>query len=143
MSLSNAQVQEYRQLKDSGVAVEDTNRILYNAGGMAETSIHITAKALVGLLALRNDYRVDSEVEVSNRHMDDGEIDVLAWGHESRLTYAIEADHSLTQDKKDRKQEKYVDNTAVQDIQFLNLNAMPAHIVEAYGWIGSQLGLPE
>jgi hypothetical protein len=140
MSLSKPQVREYRQLKDSGVAVTEANTVAFNEG--SETSVHITAKSLAGLIGLRNGYRVDSEVEITNQPVPDGECDILLWGHDTRLTYAVECDHSFTQEKKQRKKQKYVDHTAIDDIQYLDLNEMPAHIVDGFGWVGSELGLP-
>jgi len=140
MSLSKPQVREYRQLKDSGVDVEDTNRVRYNEG--SETSRHICAKSLAGLVAIRNGYRIDSEVPVANDKTDDGEIDTLIWGHDSRLTYAVELEHSPTEQVKAEKLEKYVRYTAVADLQLLNLNKCPHDMTDALDWIADELGLP-
>lgn len=140
MSLSKQQVSEYRDLKNSGVSVEKENKIAYNEG--SETSIHCVAKMLTGLIGIQNGYRVDSEVPVTDRHGNEFYIDVLLWGHDSRTTFAVEPDHSPTVEQRDHKIANYVDGTAVQDLLLLDLNQMPAHITEAYGWIGSELGLP-
>jgi len=138
MSLSRTEIDEYRRLKDSGVDVSDENTIAYNRG--SETAIHITAKSLVGLVGLRNDYRVDSEVPIQYDGTEKA-CDVLLWGHDRRLSYAVELEHGLTQAVKDRKQEYYVDHTAIDDIQFVELNQLPAHIVDALGHVGTELGL--
>jgi len=139
MTLTTAQAREYRTLKDSGVDVTDTNRIRFNSG--SETVPHCVSKCLVGLLGIRNGYRVDSEVDVENREYPDGEIDTLLWGHESRLAYAIEVETGLTEETKTRKLNQYVTETAIDDIQFVEVNTLPMDMVEAFGEIAAEIGL--
>lgn len=139
MSLDKYQTKEYRNLKNSGVDVEDTNSIQFNEG--SETSPHICVKSLAGLIGLRNGYRVDSEVEVTNQQTENGEIDCLIWGHESRLTYAVEVESSPLPETVDAKLDKYVRHTAIDDMQVLNLNDCPQDMTDALGWVASELGL--
>jgi len=139
MTLTKPQVTEYRNLKDTGVDLVDTNRICFNEG--SEQVPHAVAKQLVGLLGIRSGYRVDSEVPIENDQTLDGETDVLLWGHEQRLTYSIECEQSPTRETIDRKVDQYVRYTAIDDIQVLNLNKLPAEMLDAYGWIGAELGL--
>lgn len=133
-------VKEYRRLKDSGVNVTKGNKIKYNAGGSAETSKHICAKALVGLVALRNGYRVDSEVEVQTRNYQ-GEIDVLLWGNPDRMVWAVECESSPTQETINRKVDQYVSETAVDDLQVINVTTLPQDMTDALGEIATELGL--
>lgn len=138
MTLSKTQVHEYRKLQNSGVDVTDENRIKFNTG--SETVPHAVCKQLVGLAGLRNSYRVDSEVSVENQHVGDGEVDVLLWAHDSRLSYAVEVETSIAAHTKQRKKDKYVDETAIDDILMLNVAQCPMDMVDAYGWVATQLG---
>lgn len=141
MSLSKAEVREYRELRNSGVQVEKGNRIRFNDGA-GETAIHAAGKMLVGLLGLEHGYRVDSEVPIEDRQGNVYETDVLLWGHDSRTMYSVELEHSPTQEIKQRKVDRYVRNTAIQDLQLVNLNDAPHKVVDYYGWLGVELGLP-
>lgn len=139
MSLSKAQVSEYRRLKDSGVEVSDTNRVCFNEG--SETAPHVSLKALAGLVGIRNGYRVDSEVPIDNTEYENGETDVLLWGHESRLTYAVEIETSIAPGTKNRKLDKYVRETAIDDMQIINVTQAPSNMVDAFGFVASELGI--
>lgn len=138
MSLTKSQVEEYRTLKDSGIALSKHNQIRFNEG--SETSKHICAKSLTGLLGIRNGYRVDSEVDVQTRNYS-GEIDVLLWGNPERLTYAIECETSPTRDTISQKVDQYVSETAVDDLQVVNVTKLPQNMTDALGYIGTTLGL--
>jgi len=140
MTLSKAQIQEYRRLKDSGVAVRKSNSIRFNAGGESETIKHLVGKTLAGMVALRNGYRVDSEVPVKTPN-GEGEIDVLAWGNPDRLTYAIEVETSPGPGIRKEKQELYVDPTEVDDIQLINASNLPVNMLHAADKIATILGL--
>jgi len=138
VTLSKAQTREYRRLKDSGVDVSKHNQIRFNEG--SETSKHICAKSLVGLLGIRNGYRVDSEVEVQTRNFS-GEIDTLIWGHPERLTYAVECESSPMRETISRKVDQYVSETAVDDLQVINVTTLPQDMTDALGEIATELGL--
>ena len=136
MTLTPNQRSEYRELKDYSVEVSDTNSKEWNAG--SETIKHSVTKELIGLVGLRNGYRVSSEVEVKG-----GSIDMVLWGHPDRLTYAVEAETGLTQEVKKSKVERYVKQTPIQDIQFVEVESVPADMIEAYAHVANELGLPE
>ena len=134
--------EEYRALQDSGVKVGKKNvGVRYNAGGESETFVHSTAKNLVAHIALLNGYRVDSEVEVSKNRETIGEIDVLVWGHPERLSYAVELETSPEDGILKEKQAKYVDGTAVDDIQLINISECPMHMIDAAEWLAEQIGV--
>jgi len=134
--LTQNQRAEYRELKDYGVEVRKENSVRFNAGGTAETVPHITAKTLAAKVLLVNGYRVDSETQCKN-----GEIDILGWGHPDRLTYAVEVETGLTQEVKESKIDRYVKQTPIDDIQFIECNNLPLDMVECYQHIADTLGL--
>jgi hypothetical protein len=140
--MNRHQYGEYRALLDSGVKVDKNNvGVRYNAGGESETYLHSTVKNLVSHVALLNGYKVDSEVEVVKYEGTTGEIDVLIWGHPERLSYAVEVETSPTEDTLSEKQSLYIDGTAVDDIQILNVNDCPEKILPATKWVADELGL--
>jgi len=135
------EIDEYRILKDSGVDVSKTNQIRFN-GGATETARHLLIKSLVAHIGLEARYRVDSETPVETDSATDSAIDVLLWGHDSRLTYAVEVETSPLPEVVESKLDKYVNQTAVDDMLVLNVNDAPDDMTDAYGWVASELGLP-
>lgn len=125
---------EYRQLKNSGVSVQKRNQVRFNAG--SETSKHVVGKALAAKVCLDMGYRVSSEVEVPN-----GEIDIVAYGHPERLSYAIEIEHSINKETKDSKLQRYVYETAIDDMILIEANDIPENILDALGFIKEELGM--
>jgi len=140
MGLSKAQVREYRELADSGVQVRRNNNIRPNTG--SETARHLLIKSLVAHVGLEARYRVDSETPVETDSATDSAIDVLLWGHDSRLTYAVEVETSPLPEVVESKVDKYVHQTAVDDMLVLNVAECPEDMTDAYGWVASELGLP-
>jgi len=138
MTLSKAQVTEYRKLKDSGVAVSKHNQIRFNSG--SETVIHATSKLLAGFVGQANGYRVDSEVPIETP-AGAGECDVLLWGHPDRLTYAVEIEHGVAEQVKGHKVDLYVKNTEIDDLIMIEANDIPAEVLDAGGYIADQLGM--
>jgi len=71
-----------------------------------------------------------------------GEIDVLLWGHESRLTYAVEVETGWTDTTLYDKTERYVHSVGpIDDIVPIEVTEMPINMIEATEWISEQLGL--
>lgn len=140
MSLTQSQVSEYRRLRDTGIQVEKGNNIRFNSG--SETAIHCVCKMLVGRIGIEWGYRVDSEVPIVAYDGAEYETDILLWGHDDRTTLCVELEHSPTQQVKREKIDRYVADTAIQDMLMVNLNDSPHDIVDCYGWLGSELGLP-
>lgn len=138
MSLAKAQVREYRELRDSGVQVSKHNKIAPNPG--SETAKHIALKALVAHVGIQNGYRVDSEVPIE---FNGTEVycDTLLWGHDSRMSYAVEVEHSIVPDTITSKKEQYVDHTAINELAVLNATDYPIDIQDAYGRVAQELGL--
>ncbi|MFB6197310.1 MAG: hypothetical protein ABEI52_03425 [Halobacteriaceae archaeon] len=140
MSLSKAQVREYRELAESGVQVRRNNNIRPNTG--SETARHLLIKSLAAHIGLEARYRVDSETPVETGSGGDSAIDVLLWGHDSRLTYAVEVETSPLPKVIESKVDKYVRQTAIDDMLVLNVAECPDDMTQAYGWVASELGLP-
>jgi len=134
VTLTPNQRSEYRELKDYSVEVETWNHTEHNSG--SETIPHAVAKHLVGVVGVRNGYRVSSEVSVP-----EGDIDVCLWGHPDRLTYAVEVETGLTQDVKESKIDRYVKQTPIDDIIFIEATSLSMDMVEAASEIAEELGL--
>mgnify|MGYP007047131310 CR=1 FL=1 len=127
--------QSYRELHNAHVEVAKSNQIEFNSG--SETIKHAVAKLLVGYIGHTNGYWVSSEVDVPQ-----GEIDVLLWGHESRLTYAVEVETGWTDTTLYDKTERYVHSVGpIDDIVPIEVTEMPINMIEATEWISEQLGL--
>lgn len=129
------EVDAYRDLKNAGVEVSDTNQIQFNAG--SETIPHFVGKALVGYVAQLNGFRVSSEVETEH-----GEIDVLLYGNTDRLTYAVEVENNPRQEVVGSKLERYVHrHPPVDDLIMINAGEIPLDMIQAANYVAEQLGL--
>jgi len=135
MTLTPNQRSEYRELKDYGVSISKHNHTEHNAG--SETIPHSVAKHLVGVVGVRNGYRVSSEVEIKGK-----QADVVLWGNPDRLSYVVECETGLTQETKNQKVLNYVEGTPIQDIQFIEVTNLPVDMIEAYAYVAEELGLP-
>jgi len=124
----------YRRLKNNGFNVQKNNQIRFNSG--SETAKHAVAKTLVGHIALQHGYRVSSEVKVQ----DVGEIDVLLWGKEARMNYAVECETSPTSETIQSKKSKYV-RPPVDDIIIINVTDLPVDYLKAIEYVREELGL--
>lgn len=124
------------ELHSHGIDAQKHNQIRYNAG--SETVPHFAAKCLVGYVAQLNDYWVSSEVELDNGK----EIDVLLWGHPTRLTYAVEVETGWTEETKSKKIQQYVrPYPPIDDMLPIEVNDMPMHQLDAAGFIADEMGL--
>jgi hypothetical protein len=54
------------------------------------------------------------------------------WGHPERLTYAVEIEHSPTEEVKTDKLQRYVkSNSVIDDMLLINANEIPTDMHEA------------
>lgn len=137
MTLTPNQRSEYRELKDYSVEVDTVNSVEFNAGGSAETVPHVVAKTLAAKVLLINGYRVNSEVSVR-----EGDIDILAWGHPDRMSYAVEIETGVLPEVKESKIDRYVTQTPIDDLLIIEANDLPMDMTECYAHIADCLGLP-
>jgi hypothetical protein len=125
----------YRQLQASGIQVQQTDQIRLNSG--SETFAHEIAKLAVGHIGKANDYWVSSEVDCGQ-----GDIDVVLWGHPDRLTYAVEVETGWTDETKQDKRKRYVDDqTGIDDMLTVEVTEMPTDWMDALGYVSRELGL--
>ena len=135
MRLTDEQLSEYRELKDSDVDVSDEHVLAPHSG--EETSVHYHAKACVAHIAKENGYVANCECGVNGKY----DIDVLIWGHPERLSYAVEIEHNPTQEVKESKLNRYVTHTAVDELCLINANELPMNVLEMHDAIEAALGL--
>jgi hypothetical protein len=134
MTLNPNQLSEYRELKDHAVDVKKHNQIRFNSG--QEGVPHIIGKALVGMIGKENGYRVSSEVSAPK-----GEIDMVLWGNDKRLSYAVELETDPETDTVESKLNRYVHETPLDDMILINLTEMPINCLHALDFIQEELGL--
>jgi len=99
--------------------------------------MHAVAKMLAGFAGSQAGYRVSSEVTHTGR----GEIDVLLWGHEDRLTLAVECETSPTDEIVEDKVDRYVRDTPIDDLALINVTELPDSIMDSYASVCEVLGL--
>lgn len=131
--MESDEIQAYRDLKDSGVSLQKRNQIRFNSG--SESVDHLIAKAIVGYIGHKNDYRVSSEVEVPN-----GEIDIVLWGHKERLSYAVEVETNPEDQTIQDKLETYIYQTNIDDMIVINPEIV-GNVEQITQTIKTELGL--
>jgi len=134
MRLTDEQIQEYRTLIDSGVEVVDDHVIRNHSGD--ETEIHFHAKCAIAQIGKQNGYIANCECSVP-----EGDIDCLLYGNPERLSYAVEIEHSPTEEIKQSKLKRYVKQTAVDELCLINANVLPMNVIEMREHIENELGL--
>jgi hypothetical protein len=126
---------DYRNLKDENVEVQQPDQIRFNAG--SETIKHAVGKLLVGYVGSQNGYNVASEVETQH-----GEIDVVLFGHESRHNLAVEVETGLDRITAADKAERYIDrHEHLTDVLFVETTDLPHNMTEAADHVAECLGL--
>jgi hypothetical protein len=126
---------EYRALKDAGWNVQKQNQVRFNGG--SETVEHSTAKMLVAHAGKEAGYRVSSEVSHDSR----GEIDILLFGCDSRISLAVECEKDVQDDVVEDKVDRYVRGTPIDDIAVISVDSLSENMTEAYEEIKTVLGL--
>lgn len=126
---------EYRALRDSGWQVQKHNQVRLNGG--SESKDHLLAKSMVAHAGKEAGYKVSSEVEHDRR----GEIDILLYGNDGRLTLAVECETNPTDDVMADKRQRYVDGTPIDEMFVISVDELPANIDHAYNKIKEKIGL--
>jgi hypothetical protein len=133
--MEKKQWSEYRALKDSGWQVQKQNQVRLNGG--SESKEHLLAKSMVAHAGHEAGYRVSSEVS----HPERGEIDVLLFGNDARISLAVECETNVQDDVVEDKVSRYVRGTPIDDIAVISLDSLSENIPEAYEEIKTVLGL--
>lgn len=131
--MSREEYNQRTQLQKANWQVQKATR--YNSG--SETVRHSICKTLAGhYLHHEQDYSVSFEVVHDQR----GEIDVLAWGLDDRISpLAVEVETSPTDDVVKSKLSRYVHGTPIQECFVINVSEMPDAIRPAYDYVTNQL----
>lgn len=127
--------EEYQNIQRYGWELQRQNQVRLNSG--SETVKHCVAKMLAAHAGHQAGYRVASEV----RHEQRGEIDVLLYGHDERITLAVECETSPTDDVIEDKVDRYIRNSPIEDIAVINVTQLPTDMHEAYCDVLEVLGL--
>lgn len=126
----------YKRLNDlqrNGVQVRKSSDIRFNSG--SETGQHIVCKALAGHVMQQAGWVVNGEVEIEGQ----GDVDVLAWGRQGYLDWAIEVETSPPEGIQEKYLEQYIYPTPINDLVILNCNDMPSNFTDALAWVSDQL----
>jgi len=133
--MKTKQWSEYRALKDAGWQVQKNNQVRMNGG--SESKEHLLAKSMVAHAGHEAGYRVSSEVSHDSR----GEIDILLFGCDSRISLAVECEKDVQDDVVEDKVDRYVRGTPIDDIAVISVDSLSENMTEAYEEIKTVLGL--
>jgi hypothetical protein len=124
-----------QDLQREGVDVRKPTDIRLNAGGASETAVHLICKSLATYWMAQAGWVVNGEVEVENR----GDVDVLCWGRQDYMSYAIEVESSPPEGVEQEYLEKYIRGTPIDELIVLNANNCPVDHDAALAWVHDQL----
>jgi len=134
MQLSDAQLDEYRTLKNSGVSVENNHTIAPHTG--QETKKHYHAKCAVAHIGMQEGYIVNTECDTGR-----GRADVILWGNPERLSYAVEIETDIQPGVRKDKLQQYVRETALDDMVLIEANILDYDLLAMYEQLRDELGL--
>lgn len=133
---TRTEYEQRKELQNAGWGVSKRDAVAFNSG--SETPLHAHAKMSAAFILRENGYRVDSEVKHDTR----GEIDILAYGHESRLSpIAVEVESNPFGEVVQDKLKRYVDGTPITEMYLINVSELPENISEMHDEIAAVLGL--
>ena len=126
---------QYRELNRAGWEIPNTHEILCRGNGGSESLSHVVAKTVAAKVCINAGYRVSSEVENQQ-----GEADILAYGHESRNPIVIELENGLTDEVKSKKLSQYLVGP-VREVYVIDLDDSPSDPESLAGHIQEVTGL--
>jgi hypothetical protein len=127
-----SELSQRRELQSAGWDVNQKDSVAFNSG--SETQRHAFCKLAVAWVLKERGYRIDSEVT-----MDNGEVDILAYGREDGDIIAVECETSPTKEVVRDKIDRYVSGQPVRECFVLTVNDMPNTIQEAVEWARGEL----
>lgn len=99
-------------LQRNGWSANKKDFVAFNGGTESESPQHWHGKCMAAYALRRVGYRIMSEVSKDGV----GEIDLVAYGHDSRAMIGIEIETDLKEDVIEDKRERYVEGEPITDI---------------------------
>jgi hypothetical protein len=131
------ELEQRKQLQSDGWDVNLEQSIKSNDGFVNETELHLIAKVFAAKHLSSLGYRINSEVVHEDGH---AEIDILAYGHAERLTYAVEIETKPDDDVLESKREKYLTQN-VDDMLVVDCRGMPMNMIDAQRYVQEELNV--
>jgi len=131
------ELEQRKQLQSDGWDVELEQSIKSNDGFVHETEQHLIDKIVVAKHMSSLGYRINTEVVQKDGH---AEIDILAYGHAQRLTYAVEIETNTDDDVLESKRKKYLTEN-VDDMLTVDCRGMPMNMIDAQRYIQDELNV--
>ena len=131
------ELEQRKQLQSDGWDVNLEQSIKSNDGFVNETELHLIAKIFSAKHLSSLGYRINSEVTHEDGH---AEIDILAYGHAQRLTYAVEIETKPDDDVLECNHEKYLTEN-IDDMLTVDCRGMPMNMIDAQRYIQDELNV--
>lgn len=139
--MTKRQYDEYsqrRELEAAGWRVQQRDSIAFNSG--AESQNHYQTKAAAAWVLHQNNYRVDSEVEITDNQQTIGEVDLLGYGRGDGDIIVVECEQNPTQEIIKDKLEKYYHNQPPREVFVLSVEDCPSDFSESITWVQDEIG---
>ena len=121
---------QLKELKDNGWIVNQSDAIYFNEG--SERLDHLHAKTVTAKVLKDQGYRVDTEVT-----MPDGEVDVLGYSEQDMIV--VECESNPDSNTFSSKLNRYVHDQPPREMFWIDVDAVPGNIGEAYDFITAEL----
>jgi len=131
------ELEQRKQLQSDGWDVNLEQSIKSNDGFVHETELHLIAKVFSAKHLSSLGYRINSEVVHEDGH---AEIDLIAYAHAERLTYAVEIETNPDDDVLESKREKYL-TESIDDMLVVDCRGMPMNMIDAQRYVQDELNV--
>jgi len=131
------ELEQRKQLQSDGRDVNLEQSIKSNDGFVNETELHLIAKIFSAKHLSSLGYRINTEVTHEDGH---AEIDLIAYGHAERLTYAVEIETNPDDDVLESKRQKYLTEN-IDDMLTVDCRGMPMNMIDAQRYIQDELNV--
>ena len=118
------------ELKENGWVVNQEDAIRFNSGN--ETLAHVFVKTVTAKVLKDQGYRVDTEVT-----MPDGEVDVLGYSEQDMIV--VECESNPDSNTFSSKLNRYVHDQPPREMFWIDVDAVPGNIGEAYQHITEEI----
>jgi len=120
-------------LQDAGWEVHKRDAVAFNSG--SESPEHKLAKLAAAEVLHDRDYRIDSEVVMS-----EGEVDVLGYGNPDRVNpIVVECETNLDAETKSDKLHQYYTGEPIQECYVVCIDDIPTDVYAAIEWMKNSL----
>lgn len=134
---SRVEYEQRRELQNCGWKVTQRDSVAFNSG--SESQKHYQTKCAAAWVLRERDYRIDSEVEITQAQDTIGEVDLLGYGRDDGDIIVVEAETAPTKEVITDKLDRYYHNQPPREVFVIDTNDCPTDFIESIEWVRGEL----